>query len=60
MHWDLLLPFLLAGVLVAVFLVLIAAGRPQGFVRVASAVSGIAVLVLGLLTVGLWAGGGLS
>jgi len=51
------LPLLLAGVIALVFLVLILAGRPKGFVRIASTAAGLAVLVLGLTTLGLWVGG---
>ncbi len=47
----------LVGVIVLVFVVLILLGRPQGFVRIAPAVSGIAVLVLGLATLGVWLAG---
>jgi len=55
--WAVVLPLLLAGVITLVFLVLILLGRPKGFVRLASAISGVAVLVLGLGTLGLWLGG---
>lgn len=48
------LPLAFVGVLVTVFLVLILLGRPQGFVRIASIVSGFAVVVLGLATLGSW------
>lgn len=53
----LLLPMVLVGALVATFLVLILLGRPQGFVRITSTVAAIAVLALGVTTIGLLAGG---
>jgi len=51
------LPLVLAGIVTVVFAVLILLGRPKGFVRIASAVSGVAILALGLTTLGLWLGG---
>lgn len=54
MEWAVVLPLILAGVITLVFLVLILAGRPKGFVRIASAVTGVAILALGLTTLGLW------
>ena len=54
------LPLVLAGIVTVVFVVLIALGRPKGFVRIASAVSGVSVLALGLTTLGLWLGGSLG
>lgn len=58
MHAALLLPLAFVGVLVAVFLVLILLGRPQGFVRIASIATGLAVVVLGVATVVVWLTGG--
>ena len=58
MPTALLLPLTFVVALVTVFLVLILLGRPKGFVRVASLVAGLAVVVLGLATVGVWLTGG--
>ncbi len=55
---ELLLPLALVVVLVAVFLLLVLLGRPQGFVRIASLVVGFAVVVLGAATLAVWLSGG--
>ena len=55
---ELLLPLTLVVVLVAVFLVLVLLGRPQGFVRIASIVVGFAVVALGAATLAVWLAGG--
>ncbi len=55
--WAVVLPLILAGVITLVFVVLILLGRPKGFVRIVSTVSGVAVLALGLGTLGLWLAG---
>jgi len=55
---EILLPLAFVGVLVVVFAALILLGRPKGFVRIASLVTGIAVVVLGAASLLVWLAGG--
>jgi len=55
---EILLPLAFVGVLVVVFAALILLGRPKGFVRIASLVTGIAVVVLGAASLVVWLAGG--
>lgn len=55
---EILLPLAFVGVLIAVFAALILLGRPKGFVRIASIVTGFAVVVLGAATIVVWLAGG--
>ena len=57
---DVVLPLAFVAVLIAVFLVLILLGRPKGFVRIASIVSGFAVVALAAATLGVWLAGGVG
>jgi len=55
---EILLPLAFVGVLVVVFAALILLGRPKGFVRIASLVTGITVVVLGAASLVVWLAGG--